>query len=795
MLASLKWLKDYVEIDIGMKELNDRLTMSGTKVEKIEDMGSEINNVVLGKILEINEHPKADRLVVTKVDIGNEEIQIVTGADNISVNDHIPVAIIGSSLPGGMKIKKSKLRGVESQGMMCSAQELGISLEGLSEGEINGIYIVKKPYPLGTDIKEILRLNDTLIEFEITNNRSDCLSMIGLARELAATLDKELKLPIIKLETQGENIKQYLDVEVIDSQLCPRYMTRVVENIKIEPSPKWMQDRLLKVGVRPINNIVDITNYVMLEMGQPLHAFDYNKISEKKIKVRKAKEGEKIITLDGVTRSLNSSMLVIADAIKPIAVAGVMGGINSEVDENTTTIVLESANFLSNSVRLTAKELGLRTEASNRFEKGIDQNLAELAVNRAAQLLEETANARVLEESIDHYLNPIKPWYIDLDPKWINTFIGIHISSKQMAEYLEKLGMEVAINETLKVKIPTFRLDLKLPEDLAEEIARLYGYDKIPSTVMSGVVVQGKRTYAQGLEDKIKKVLVGIGGYETSTYSFNSPQMLEQLNITTEDLRNKAIKIINPLGEENSIMRTTLVGNMLQVIRHNINRNVEKALFFELGKAYYPLKISENNLPKEVQNLCIGMYGNVDFFHMKGIVENILDICGIQKYEFRETKDPIFHPGRTAEVIINEKVIGLLGEVHPDVEENFDINERVYVAELDFDLIIEKSNLKRRYKDLPKYPSVTRDIALVIKESIPAGNIEKIIEKQKSNIIESYELFDIYQGEQIPEGYKSLAYSIVYRKNNGTLTDKEVSNIHNAILKDLKEELKAELRD
>lgn len=795
MLAPVKWLKDYVDINIPIDEFGERMTMSGTKVEKIENIGEEIQNVVVGKILEINTHPNADKLVITKVDVGSELLQIVTGATNISEEDYIPVALVGSHLPGGVKIKKSKLRGVESYGMMCSAQELALDLESLPQEQVTGIYIFDQEYPLGMDVKEIFGLDDEIIEFELTNNRPDCLSIIGLAREAAATLNKPLILPEIVIQKEDDDIRSYMEIEVQSPELCHRYIGKMLKNIKIGPSPKWMQDQLIKVGIRPINNIVDVTNYVMMEMGQPLHAYDYNKLEEKKIIVRKAYEGEKLVTLDGKERELDPSMLMIADSNHSLGIAGVMGGENSEIEQDTNMILLEAASFDTNNIRLTAKKVGLRTEASSRFEKGVDANLAELAINRAAQLLEEMNAGKVIGGVIDKYETPVEPHYISVNPQWINGFIGINISLEQMAHYLESLDMEVEIGDVLKIKVPTFRQDLQIPEDIAEEIARLYGYDKIPTTIMSGITVEGKRTYKQKLEDKIKNILVAEGGSEIYTYSFNAPQSLEQLRIPAQDEYRKVIEIINPLGEENSAMRTTLMGNMMQVISHNIHHNVEKAFLFELGTTYRPKELPIKELPNEKKILCIGKYGNTDFFHMKGIIENILDLCGISEYEFEATDYPTFHPGRTAKVLHKGEVLGILGEIHPDVAESFDTSQRIYIAEFDFDLLTEKSNGEKRYQELPKYPAVTRDIALLMKEDIPAREVEKIIEAQGSNILESYTLFDIYQGKQIPEGYKSLAYSIVYRKQNGTLTEQEVSNVHDVIIQKLEDNLEAQLRE
>ncbi|HHT50592.1 MAG TPA: phenylalanine--tRNA ligase subunit beta [Eubacteriaceae bacterium] len=795
MLAPYSWLKDYVEIDIKPKELADKMTMSGTKVEKIEYLGKEINKVVVGKILEINKHPNADRLLVTKVDIGKEVIQIVTGAKNINEGDYIPVALVGSTLPGGLEIKKSKLRGVESYGMMCSAEELKLDINNLPKEQIEGIYIFPERLPIGKDVKEVFGLNEAIFEFELTNNRPDCMSIVGLAREVAGTLNKPLNMPNIDIKVKKGSIEKYTSVKILDNDHCFRFTAAIIKDVKIGESPKWMQERLAKVGVRAINNIVDVTNYVMMELGQPLHAYDYNKLIENRIVVRKALPGEELTTLDGIKRSLDPSMLVIADAKKPLGIAGIMGGANSEVDENTCTILLEAANFEKDNLRQTAKKIGLRTEASTRYEKGIDPNLTMLAITRACKLLEEINAGTIVDGFMDVYPNPLNAHYVNVDPEWVNKFIGINISSKEMANYLESLGMEVAINNVLKIKVPTFRQDLKIPEDIVEEVARLYGYDKIPSTLMSGVTVLGTKTYKQKLEERVKNLLVSQGGYEICTYSFVSPQSLDKLNIPEDSKKREVLRLINPLGEENSIMRTTMISSMLEVISHNISHNIDEAFLFEIANTYHPTKSNIEKFPIENKYLCLGLYGNVDFFDIKGIVENILNELGISKYEFQRLNSLSFHPGRSAQVLYEGKILGVLGEIHPNVAENYGISKRIYIGEFNFDLLNQNSKLDKKYKTLPKYPSVVRDIAIQIKDNIPVREVEKIIENQKSPIIESYSLFDIYKGEQIPEGYKSVAYSIVYRNNNRTLTDREVDIIQNKIVLDLQSKIEASLRE
>ena len=588
---------------------------------------------------------------------------------------------------------------------------------------------------------------------------------------------------------------RYTSVKILDNDHCFRFTAAIIKDVKIGESPKWMQERLAKVGVRAINNIVDVTNYVMMELGQPLHAYDYNKLIENRIVVRKALPGEELTTLDGIKRSLDPSMLVIADAKKPLGIAGIMGGANSEVDENTCTILLEAANFEKDNLRQTAKKIGLRTEASTRYEKGIDPNLTMLAITRACKLLEEINAGTIVDGFMDVYPNPLNAHYVNVDPEWVNKFIGINISSKEMANYLESLGMEVAINNVLKIKVPTFRQDLKIPEDIVEEVARLYGYDKIPSTLMSGVTVLGTKTYKQKLEERVKNLLVSQGGYEICTYSFVSPQSLDKLNIPEDSKKREVLRLINPLGEENSIMRTTMISSMLEVISHNISHNIDEAFLFEIANTYHPTKSNIEKFPIENKYLCLGLYGNVDFFDIKGIVENILNELGISKYEFQRLNSLSFHPGRSAQVLYEGKILGVLGEIHPNVAENYGISKRIYIGEFNFDLLNQNSKLDKKYKTLPKYPSVVRDIAIQIKDNIPVREVEKIIENQKSPIIESYSLFDIYKGEQIPEGYKSVAYSIVYRNNNRTLTDREVDIIQNKIVLDLQSKIEASLRE
>ncbi|MGB7603890.1 MAG: phenylalanine--tRNA ligase subunit beta [Lutisporaceae bacterium] len=792
MLVPIKWLKDYVDINVDANTFADAMTMSGSKVEAVEEMGKEIQNVLVGKILKVEKHPDADKLVITQIDIGSEVIQIVTGANNIKEGDYIPVAISGSSLPGGIKIKKGKLRGIESNGMLCSAQELGIPLEGLSEELLHGIYILDREYPLGKDIKEVLGLNDAVIEFEITNNRPDCLSIIGIAREAAATLKEKLNYPEIDVKENDESISSYVAIDVNNGELCQRFSARAVKNVKIQPSPSWMQDRLLKAGVRPINNIVDITNYVMLEMGQPMHAYDLDKLGGRKIIVRNAVEGEKITTLDEVERTLSASMLVIADKDRAISIAGIMGSSNSEIDENTKNIIFESATFERINIRMSSKKLGLRSEASGRFEKGVDTELTIKALERACHLVQLLGAGEIVGDKIDLYSKPKQNRKLQIDPDRVRRFVGADISGDAMKEYLESL--EFGVDSSFYVTVPTFRDDVEREADVIEEITRIYGYENIPSKLMDTTFTQGGKSYKQKLIDKAKNNIVAQGLYEIYTYSFVSPGVFNKINLKAESSLRNAIKLINPLGEEQSIMRTTIIPNVMEVIARNYNRKIEAGKFFELSKVYLAETLPLKDMADEREVLTIGMYGNVDFFDLKGVVENLMEEMNIQNYRIFSSNHDSLHPGRTAELIINNKRIGWLGEVHPDVLDNYNIPVNVYIAELNFDEIANQSNAEIKYMQLPKYPSVSRDIAIVVNEEITAGQIEEIIRNKGGKTIEDVRLFDLYRGSQIEKGYKSMAYAITYRSDEKTLTEEDVSKVHNKILNSLASQVGAILR-
>ena len=795
MLVPIKWLKDYVDIKVDSQGYADAMTMSGSMVERIEELGKEISNVVVGKILKIEKHPDADKLIVAQVDVGTETIQIVTGANNVKEGHFIPIAKNGSTLPGGVKIKKGKLRGIESNGMMCSAQELALDLDSLPEDMLDGIYILDKEYPLGADIKEILGLNDAVVEFEITNNRPDCLSIIGIARETAATFESAVKYPVTAFKENGEDIKNYIDIQVKNSELCPRYSARMVKNIVIKDSPAWMQERLTKAGVRPISNIVDITNFVMLELGQPMHAFDYRDLEDKKIIVRNAMPGETIKTLDETERKLDESMLVIADGKKPTGIAGVMGGYGSEIKNDTNTIVFESANFNPVNIRMTSKKLCLRTEASSRYEKGIDPELAAIALDRACSLVEQIGAGEVVGGKIDIYPVPRVARKLSLNVKKVGDFIGAKdITEEMIVKYLRSLEFKVEAKVDLEVTVPTFRDDVEVYVDLIEEIARLYGYDKIPVDLMDTTFTQGGKNYKQNIRDMAKSNMAAQGLYEVLTYSFVSPGVFNKINLKAENPLRNAIKIVNPLGEDQSIMRTTMIPNMLEVISKNYSKKIAEGQFFEISRVYMSEKLPLEDLAEERETLTIGMYGNVDFFDLKGVVENLLEELNIDKYRILSSNNDSMHPGRTAELLINNKRVGYLGEVHPDVLDKYDIPVSVYAAELNFEEIVRQSDMNVKYKSLPRYPSVARDIAIVVTEEITAGQVEEIIRNKGGKLIEEVKLFDIYKGSQIQNGYKSMAYSIVYRSDEKTLSEEDITKVHNKIVNSLINQVGAALR-
>lgn len=792
MKVPYKWLKDYVNINVSPNELGDMLTLSGSKVEEVISSDDEIKNVVTGKILKIEDHPNAENLVICQLDVNADEpLQIVTGAKNMAEGDIVPVALHGALLPNGIKIKKGKLRGAVSNGMMCSEEELGIA----GEEHVHGLMILPEDTPVGKDIKEILGLDNAVIDFEITSNRPDCLSVIGIARETAATLATGFKMPSTDYKTvNDENISDSLSVKVND-KLCKRYMARKVKNIKIQESPSWMQERLIQAGVRPINNIVDITNFVMVELGQPMHAFDRRQITSNSIVVERAKENEVFTTLDGTERKLDNNMLCIKDGERTVALAGIMGGLNSEVVDDTTEIIFESADFDGTNIRISSKKLNLRTEASGKYEKDLDPNLAELALNRACNLVDELGAGQVVDGTIDIYEDKVCPHDVEVDYKWINNFLGTDLSKEDMKSYLERLQLKTEINgDILKINVPTFRSDLNIKQDMAEEVARIYGYDNIPVTIIKSVSLEGGKNKKQHLVDKVIDGLLSCGLNQAISYSFVSPKVFDNIMLPKDSPLRNTVVIKNPLGEDFSLMRTTTVPSMMEALSRNYSRNNDEVRLFELGKTYIP-NVDLNKLPDENNIITIGMYGNCDYLDLKGAVENLLDTLGIENFKFvRESDNPSFHPGKTAALYIKKDKVGVLGEIHPDVRENYGIDEDSYIAELNMDILFKHAVTDKKYKQLPKFPAVTRDLAVLIDDSVLVQDIYDIIKKYGGNLVESIKLFDVYKGKQIPEDKKSIAYSITYRLEQRTLTDSEVNKVHEKIVKVLEDNLGAQLR-
>lgn len=790
MNLSMKWLSDYVTLDTTVKEFCAAMTMSGSKVEVATEEGSEIKNVVVGKLLSVVPHENSDHLVVCQVDVGQEQpIQIVTGAPNVKAGDIVPVALCGAELPNGVKIKKGKLRGVESNGMLCSLGELGLTVHDFPYAIADGIFLIQEDCQIGQDIHEAIGLNDTSVEFEITSNRPDCLSVTGLAREAAATYHVPLNLKKPTFQGIDGNIQDALQVEIQNKEKCPRYAAGIVKNVKIAPSPRWMRERLRASGVRPINNLVDITNYVMLEYGQPMHAFDLRYVKDGKIVVRNAAEGETITTLDGVTRTLSPEMLVIADAEKPIAVAGVMGGEYSGIMEDTNTVVFESAYFEPVQVRRTAKKLGMRTDASARYEKGLDPEGCLRTLERAFELVELLGAGEPVRTHIDLDYNEKQRNRIPFDPAWINKFLGTDISREEMCDTMKMLEIEVDGDTCIS---PSFRIDLERPADIAEEVARIYGYNNIPSTVIKGVA-NASLTPKQKFRRTLENATVAVGCYGILTYSFISPKYFDKIALPADSSLRKTVVISNPLGEDTSVMRTTTLPSMLETLSLNYkNRNAAVALY-EIGKEYLPT--APDKLPEEPDRLTIGMYGDdADFFTLKGMVETILETAGLHDCTYKAcgTDSPFgetcaLHPGRSAVIYAGETPIGYLGEVHPTVQKNYEIGTRTYVAKLLIDEMQPLAQTEITYQPLPKFPAITRDLSLVCADEVPVGDLQAAMKKAVGNILEQITLFDVYKGEQIAAGMKSVSFSIRMRSHEGTLTDEQADAAMKRVLKALKE--------
>ncbi|HHV17386.1 MAG TPA: phenylalanine--tRNA ligase subunit beta [Thermoanaerobacterales bacterium] len=799
MLVPISWLKEFVNVTEDTKELSKRLTMSGSNVEGIKHWGKEIENIVVGKLEKIEKHPDADKLLVVYVNIGSESIQIVTGATNIKAGDKVPVALHGSTISGGKKIRASKLRGVKSAGMLCSAEELGLDDHGLPQEMREGILILPEDAPLGMDIKDYLNLEDKVIDFEITPNRSDCLSIIGIAREVAATFKLELDIPQIRLKEEAVGyVQDRAKINIEAEDLCRRYVTRLVEDVVIKPSPLWMQRRLQTCGVRPINNIVDITNYVMLEMGQPLHAFDFDKLEGGSIIVRRGNISEKMVTLDGISREINEDMLVIADAKKPVAIAGVMGGADSEITSSTTCILLESANFFGPSIRRTSRQMGLRSESSMRFEKGIDPNICLKAADRACELIEQLGVGKVLKGYIDVFPGKTEPKEIPFNSDKINRVLGTDICPEEMTDMLNRLEIQVktTIDGNKKAIVPTFRLDMTEEADIIEEIGRMYGYDRLPITLPEGNVTHGKLNTYQKYVNDIKDVLVYNGYSEIYTYSFVSPRVFNSINAPDDSSLRQVVTLLNPLGEDHSIMRTTLLPNMLDVMAFNLNRKAQELRLFETGAVYLPKELPLKELPYENKRIAIGLCGeSMEFYDLKKVIETLFAKLRIRKYDFSQERHFAFHTMRCAKIKVDKDEIGFVGEIHPDVLENYQINKKVYAAELDIDVILSKASKKINFKPLPKFPTSDRDLAVVVKETVLASDVLSAMKETGGKLLEKAELFDVYQGGQIPKGYKSMAFSLTFRAKDRTLTDAKVNEIIEKIKTRLHDTFEANLRE
>ena len=804
MNTSLKWIKDLVPgLTCTPQEYMDAMTLSGSKVEGYENMDEDLEKIVIGQVKSIEKHPDADKLVICQVDIGTETIQIVTGAPNVTEGAKVPVVLDGGKVAGGhdgnraeggIRIKKGKLRGIESNGMMCSIEELGSTRDMFPLAPENGLYILPEDAPVGANAVEYLGLDDTEVEYEITSNRVDCFSILGIAREAAATFDKKFVPPVVTETGNSEDVNDYIKVDVKDTDLCSRYVARVVKNIKLAPSPEWMQRRLRAQGIRPINNIVDITNYVMEEYGQPMHAYDLDTIEYNEIVVRRAAKDEKFVTLDGQERILDDSVLVICDGKKAVGMAGIMGGENSMITDNVKTMLFEAACFDGTNIRLSSKKVGLRTDASSKFEKGLDPNTAMEAMNRACQLVEELGAGEVVGGAVDVYPVKKEGRRIPFEPEKYNKLLGTDISKETMLSYFAKL--ELSYDEkTNEIVVPSFRQDLECDADLAEEVARFFGYDKIPTTLPSGEATTGKISFKMRIEDVARDIAEFCGFSQGMSYSFESPKVFDKLLLPADSPLRKTVVISNPLGEDFSIMRTTSLNGMLTSLSTNYNRRNKDVRLYELGNIYLPKQIPVTELPEERMQFTLGMYGEGDFFTMKGVIEEFLYKVGMkQKPEYDPNAGKTFlHPGRQANVVYDGTVIGYLGEVHPTVASNYSIKDRVYVAVIDMPEIVSRASFDYKYEGIAKFPAATRDISMIVPKDVLAGDIEKVFETKGGKLLESYQLFDIYEGAQIKSGYKSIAYSLAFRAKDRNLEEADITGAMNKIVKAL-ETMGAELR-
>ena len=807
MHVTLNWLKNYIDFEFSPNELADRLTMLGVEVESIKQLGAELEGVVVGSVTAIRPHPNADKLVLCQVDIGeSEELQIVCGAPNVREGMLAPVARIGATLPIGLTIKRAKLRGEASHGMLCSEKELGLSEDAA------GLMELQADIPLGTSFSEALGLDDVIFELEITPNRPDCLSMIGVAREIRAETGNALKLPRVDFNEAETDIQEMTSVTIEAPGLCPRYAARVIQGVKIEASPEWLQQRLESVGIGVINNIVDITNFVLMEYGQPLHAFDYHKLAENRIVVRRAAVGENLTTLDEIERELAPDMLVIADAEKPVALAGIMGGYDSEITDTTCDVLLESAYFNPSSVRATAKALGISTEASYRFERGADPGIVLAALDRAAQLIAELAGGTICKGIVDVYPGEQPLTRIQLRPERVNFILGTAIEATEMTQILSHLGFDVKANgaenrqadeetSSLRVTVPTFRSDISREIDLIEEIARVHGYDNIPTTLPKGDIPVPAPNPSTEVRKRVKQFLLAAGMMEAVNYSFCDPNCFDKIRFTADSPLRETLKLQNPLSPEMSVLRTTLLPRLLENAQHNRNHQIDTIAFFEIGNVF--IRNGEQKEPERVAGILAGQIGegvyshpyrSPDFYDIKGVVEGILEVCGIVDYTLQKTDTPTFHPGRSAEILLRNKQIGTFGEAHPEVLENYDLPYKAYLFEFDMEVLVDAAIFAKRFEPIPIYPTIERDLAIVVDKDVLSDMPTELIYATGGELVKSVRLFDVYEGEQVPEEKKSLAYAITYHSATETLTDKAVNTLHDKVVKHLNQKLGAELR-
>ena len=812
MNTPLSWIKDYVpELDCTVQEYVDAMTLSGTKVEGYEQLDKNLEKIVVGKILSIEKHPDADKLIVCQVQVTEEgeQVQIVTGASNVKVGDKVPVVLDGGRVagsahdnephPDGIKIKKGKLRGVPSFGMMCSIDELGSTVDMYPDAAPDGIYILSdnedyRDAPIGSSVPELLGLHDTVVEYEVTSNRVDCFGILGIAREAAATFGKPFVPPVVKVTENDEKTSDYVSVEIQDTDLCSRYVAKVVKNVKIGPSPEWMKRRLAAVGIRPINNIVDITNFVMTEYSQPMHAYDLDTIADKKIVVKRAQKGEKFVTLDGQERELDDSILTICDGQKAIGIAGIMGGENTMITDEVNTMLFEAACFDGTNIRLSGKKLGMRTDAQAKFEKGLDPNTAMEAMNRACQLITELGAGEVVGGYVDVYPNVREPKRVAYDVDRINKMLGTDIDEDTMIGYFEKIDLPVD-KAAKEIIVPTWRQDVNVLADVAEEVARFYGYDNIPTTLPASAATKGGLSEKLRVENIVRNVAEQSGFCEAMTYSFESPKVFDKLLISQEDALRNVVKISNPLGEDFSVMRTLPLNGMLTSLSTNFNRRNKNVRLYEIANVYIPKDNTGKELPDERTQLTLGMFGEGDFFDMKGVVEEVLEAVGIKSVKSYDPKAEknFLHPGRQAKVSVDGTVVGYLGEIHPEVAENYNMKTKAYVAVIDMPTLMELANFAIKYTGIAKYPAVSRDLSMVMPKSILVGQVEELIRKKGGKLLEDCTLFDVYEGDQIAEGHKSVAYSISFRAADHTLEEKEITTVMDKILKGL-EDMGIELR-